>query len=362
MNLKKSLKRLHKSAKAVSPILAVLFMIVVSVAAGLVTYAWVMGYLDFTTSKAGKAVQIQSIAYDSDTEILYVYVQNVGDGAIEFIASECYYVNGFLQIGATVDPIVLMEEETATATTTYPMVVGQDVLVRVTTVDGTFNEAGFTYEGEGDGGVVTPPPTVTQELTTDTGGGGFSGVTAGDLLVVMPNTRFGSWTGDALTCTAAGYTTLEVAAYRDDDGDRRAVAILIKTATGSETGTVSCTWGSSATTYATIYQIYRGATTWTYNGESGEASNGGGSFSTSIPNISGLSPSTTANVLSIGALVVRDSPGTVTITNLGSQDSSVSSNCYTFTEFSYGDAVTTTDMTWTTPRLATGLLLQIECS
>jgi hypothetical protein len=360
MNLKKSLKRLHKSAKAVSPILAVLFMIVVSVAAGLVTYAWVMGYLDFTTSKAGKAVQIQSIAYDSDTEILYVYVQNVGDGAIEFIASECYYANGFLQTGATVDPIVLMEEETATATTTYPMLVGQDVLVRITTVDGTFNEAGFTYEGEGDGGVVTPPPTVTQVSSTDAG---FSGVQADDLLVVMPNTRTGTFSTDALTCTAAGYTTVEVAAYMDDTGDRRAVAVLIKKAVGTETGTVSVTWGGSlVSTYTTIYQIYRGATTWTDNGESGVAHNGGGSLTTSLPTISGLSSSTTANVLTIGAAVFRDGPGTVTMTNIDTQDSSVSGSCYTFTEFSYGDAVTETDITWTTARLASGLLLQIECS
>lgn len=356
MNLKKSLKRLHKSAKAVSPILAVLFMIVVSVAAGLVTYAWVMGYLDFTTSKAGKAVQIQSIAYDSDTEILYVYVQNVGDGAIEFIEGECYYVNGFLQIGATVDPIVLMEEETATATTTYPMLVGQDVLVRVTTVDGTFNEAGFTYEGEGNGGVVTPPPTVTQISSTDTG---FSGVQAGDLLVVMPNHRTGTFTTDGETCTAAGYTTVEVASWWTSTGDRRAVALLIKEADGTETGTVTCTWGSGVTTYTTIYQIFRGATTWT-PGASDVDHNGGASEGTSLT-IAGLPTSTTANVLTIGALVVRDNPSTVTMTNLDSQDSSVSGACYTFTEFNYGDAVTTTDMTWSLQR-ASGMLVQIACS
>ena len=212
----------------------------------------------------------------------------------------------------------------------------------------------------GDDDDDVPPPIVTQVDSSDTS---FGTVEEGDLLVVMPNTRTGTWTGDALTCTATGYTTLEVAAYRDDDSDRRAVAILIREADGTEDGdTVSCSWSNGASTYATIYQIYRGATTWTYNSESGEESNGGGALSTSIPTISGLSTSTTANVLSIGALVVRDSPGTVTITNLAGQDSAVSSNCFTFTEFTYGDAVTTTDMSWTTARLATGILLQIECT
>ena len=57
-NLKRTLKR---KAKAISPILAVLMMIVVAVAAGLVTYAWVMGYLSFTTDKAGRGIQIQSL-------------------------------------------------------------------------------------------------------------------------------------------------------------------------------------------------------------------------------------------------------------------------------------------------------------
>jgi len=221
---------------------------------------------------------------------------------------------------------------------------------------GAFNGSGGN--GGDDDDDVTPP-TVTQVSSSDTG---FSGVQAGDLLVVMPNTRTGSWSGDALTITATGYTTLEVAAYRDDDSDRRAVAILIKEANGTESGTVSCSWSSGASTYTTIYQIYRGSTTWTYNSESGEASNGGGSGSTSIPTISGLASSTTDNVMSIGALVTRDNPGTVTMTNLGSQDSSVYNNCFTFTEFTYGSAVTTTDMSWTTTRLATGILLQIECT
>ncbi|UCH03165.1 MAG: hypothetical protein JSV20_05170 [Candidatus Bathyarchaeota archaeon] len=270
------------------------------------------------------------------------------------------YVNGGL-LPCTIDPADGLLGEGQTATIVVPGAAGapgEKVVVRVVALDGTFMEA-ETYPGESTGGGGIIIPTVTQVSSTDTG---FSGVQAGDLLVVMPNTRIGSWTGDALTCTATGYTTLEVAAYRDDDTDRRAVAILIKVADGSETGTVSCSWSSGASTYTTIYQVYRGATTWTYNSESGEASNGGGSFSTSIPTISGLAPSTTANVLSIGALVVRDNPGTVTMTNLGSQDSSVSGNCYTFTEFNYGDAVTTTDMSWTTARLATGILLQIECT
>jgi len=237
------------------------------------------------------------------------------------------------------------------------MLVGQDVLVRITTVDGTFNEAGFTYEGEGGGGVVTPPPTVIQVSSTDTG---FSGVTAGDLLVVMPNHRTGTFATDSETCTAAGYTKVEVASYMTNTGDRRAVALLIRVADGTETGTVTCTWGGGATTYTTIYQIYRGATTWTEGAS--DVDHGVGSSDSSTVSISGLPTSTTANVLTIGALVTRSNPGTVTMTNLAGQDSSDSGDCYTFTEYNYGDAVTDTVMSLSTPQQASGYLVQIACS
>jgi len=56
-------------------------MIVITVAASLVTYAWVMGYLEFTTNKAGESIQIQSIA-NSGSDLL-VYLQNVGSGTVE---------------------------------------------------------------------------------------------------------------------------------------------------------------------------------------------------------------------------------------------------------------------------------------
>ncbi len=71
------LRRLRKNIKAISPIISVLLMIAVAVVAALVTYAWVMGYIGFTTNKTGKAIQIQSVAL-SGTNVV-VYVQNVGD-------------------------------------------------------------------------------------------------------------------------------------------------------------------------------------------------------------------------------------------------------------------------------------------
>jgi flagellin-like protein len=67
-------RKIRKNVKAVSPVISVLLMIVVAVAASLVTYAWVMGYMGFTTNKVGKAIMIQAVAQDGT-----VSVQNVGD-------------------------------------------------------------------------------------------------------------------------------------------------------------------------------------------------------------------------------------------------------------------------------------------
>lgn len=428
----KRITKFKRSVKAISPIISVLLMIAIAVSAALVAYAWVSGYMDFTTTKVGKSIQIQSISTNA------VYVQNVGDSPVTI---SDVYVDAVLNTDndLPVDGILLDASETATIIFDDPLPTPR-ATIKIITTDGISAQYTETFSGatggSGTPGVTQYTITVTQTangaispgtsaydegstpsftitptagyyiasitanggavtITNPTGqtyqfpalaadgtitatyalitvtqisssNSGFSEVQAGDLLVVMPNTRYGSWTGDALTCTAADYTTLEVAAYRDDDSDRRAVAMLIKVADGTESGAVSCSWSSSAYTYTTIYQVYRsniGAdTTWTYNGESGESSNGGGAESTSIPTISGLASSSTANVLSIGALVVRDNPNTVTMTNLGTQRSSVSNNCYTFTEFTYGSAVTSTSITWNTQQLATGLLLQIECT
>ena len=75
------IRKLRKNIKAISPVLSTLLMIAVAVAASLVTYAWVMGYLNFTTSKVGKSILIQSIASVNVTNTpgqidLVVYVQD----------------------------------------------------------------------------------------------------------------------------------------------------------------------------------------------------------------------------------------------------------------------------------------------
>ena len=138
-------RKLRKNVKAISPVLSVLMMIAVAVAASLVTYAWVMGYLSFTTDKVGKAIQIQSIGDDGG--LITVYVQNVGDSAVTLVDGQCIYVNGILLDvdSAEPSPIELLEGETSTITTTQTVDINVPYVIKVVTEDGTFTEASKTF-------------------------------------------------------------------------------------------------------------------------------------------------------------------------------------------------------------------------
>jgi FlaG/FlaF family flagellin (archaellin) len=119
-------------------------MIAVAVAASLVTYAWVMGYLGFTTAKVGKAIQIQSIALNpSNSSELYVYVQNVGQGQVNLIE---VYVNGIKMTTGTSLPKSLVEGATQEIIIkkTPPDVFSGLIKVRAVTEDGTFTESTVT--------------------------------------------------------------------------------------------------------------------------------------------------------------------------------------------------------------------------
>lgn len=133
----------------VSPVLAVLLMIIVAVAASLVTYAWVMGYIGFTTSKAGKSLQIQSIAYNKTSSTLHVYVQNVGDGLISLNRTNCLYVDGMLKVvkeGDLDPPDGQLDKGKTAGIKVYitGLSAGSQHKVKVVSLDGTFNEVTFT--------------------------------------------------------------------------------------------------------------------------------------------------------------------------------------------------------------------------
>jgi flagellin-like protein len=93
-------KNKTKSKKAISPILATLLLIVIAVAAIVVTYAWVMTYMGSTTTQAG-------IMLKKDADCLWktgnvtIYVRNIGTSDAEI---DKVYINSAPQTSVTYTP------------------------------------------------------------------------------------------------------------------------------------------------------------------------------------------------------------------------------------------------------------------
>ena len=100
MNFRKMRNSFRRDLRAISPIIATLLLIAIAVVAALVTYAWVMGYMSFTTTNTSKTIMIQSVATTSTTA-LNVYVQNTGSATVTLINNACLYLNGTLDTGAS---------------------------------------------------------------------------------------------------------------------------------------------------------------------------------------------------------------------------------------------------------------------
>ncbi|MFA5365138.1 MAG: archaellin/type IV pilin N-terminal domain-containing protein [Candidatus Bathyarchaeia archaeon] len=69
-----------KSKKGISPILATLLLIVIAVAAVIVTYAWVMTFTGSTTSNAGAVLSVENVRYytEGTTDKVEVVIRNSG--------------------------------------------------------------------------------------------------------------------------------------------------------------------------------------------------------------------------------------------------------------------------------------------
>ena len=71
------LKKMLLSKKAISPILATLLLIVIAVAAVIVTYAWVMTFTGTQTQQAGVMLVKENVSWPSSTTISVV-IRNTG--------------------------------------------------------------------------------------------------------------------------------------------------------------------------------------------------------------------------------------------------------------------------------------------
>jgi flagellin-like protein len=155
MNFRK-IRKFGRNVRAISPVIATLLMIAIAVVASLVTYAWVMGYMNFTTSKTGKSILIQSVSNSTGNtpptkDSLNIYIQNSGDSAVVFNAQSVFINGTMAATNITVNnPVTLAPGLTTTinAILASNLPVGTVTFVvdlKVTTQDGTFSTQTVTF-------------------------------------------------------------------------------------------------------------------------------------------------------------------------------------------------------------------------
>jgi len=132
------LNKILKSKKGISPILATLLLIVIAVAAVIVTYAWVMTFTTTQTTTAGKMIKFDSAVIDSATGDVSVYVRNWGT---EQVTIDSVYING---------------NDYTTKTTDLPQTLATDGVAKITISDtGLDFSAGSFYKVKVTGPGVT---------------------------------------------------------------------------------------------------------------------------------------------------------------------------------------------------------------
>jgi flagellin-like protein len=72
-------KNMLKSKKAISPILATLLLIVIAVAAIVVTYAWIMTYMGSTTQQASVILYNENVRFVNSTTQIVIGNSGTGD-------------------------------------------------------------------------------------------------------------------------------------------------------------------------------------------------------------------------------------------------------------------------------------------
>jgi flagellin-like protein len=174
--LRSQISKIKKSDRALSPVISVLLIIAITVAASLVAYLWVNNYLGFTTSRAGKAIQIQSMARDPLSGNLIVYLQNVGQGSVTLNPVSSVFINGQLE-PSDIAPSTLPEGATSTITTTHQITTNNPITVKVLTTEGIFAQSSTTSDFFA---LLTEAPTQSQYQILFAKGTGGSASTPSD--------------------------------------------------------------------------------------------------------------------------------------------------------------------------------------
>lgn len=98
-----NLLKMLRSKKGISPILATLLLIVIAVAAIVVTYAWVMTYMSGTTSHAGEQIVKENVNFYGAGTKINITIRNIGTADSKIVS---------IRIGTSPSNLVLQTDVT----------------------------------------------------------------------------------------------------------------------------------------------------------------------------------------------------------------------------------------------------------
>jgi len=131
------MKKIIKSVKGFSPVVAALILMLLAVAAGVIAYGYVMGWIGGATQTSGVQpgeLQFDSIYADASENKIKMYVRNIGGKTLTI---DKIYVNGVAYPNATEISGSLGIGEVAYLEVSVSLTAGYFYEVKVTCTDGT---------------------------------------------------------------------------------------------------------------------------------------------------------------------------------------------------------------------------------
>ena len=123
-----------KSRKAISPILATLLLVVIAVAAIVVTYAWIMTYMNNAGQQAGVMLYKANVNFyvDNVTSVKRIGIDIGNSGTSDTRIMTLYIgLSDSSLVNQTITPQTLMHGGTASITIDYPWIAGTTYYFKV---------------------------------------------------------------------------------------------------------------------------------------------------------------------------------------------------------------------------------------
>jgi len=140
--------RLFKSKRAISPILATLLLVVIAVAAIVVTYAWVMTYTGHLTGQAGVVLSPTNVRFYGNGTKIDIDIQDTGTSDTTIIQVYVGTSSSTLD-NQTITPVPLPAGTVQRITLNYQWLIGTTYYFKVITSTGQslpwYQQAPNTY-------------------------------------------------------------------------------------------------------------------------------------------------------------------------------------------------------------------------